>query len=324
MNRIIFAIVLAVSFLSFSSGALAAGVFEMNEFSDSYTAIAGEPFNAHFSFYYSGTTYIPKVSVVSDSFPGGVSLGALKTEGVSFYSIDYSGIPTTPGGYSIKLMLTDDYGALLVKKFTINVQGLVFNTTTLPNAIINKEYVQDIYFNYPSTKIPRIIFVDFPRSIYPQVLDPNGFNQHVTLKFIPRQVGQFAIKAIATVDMKDAGKIELGSQFFNVMVENEVPIIPSKQVTTTLVPTPAPVISTPSTISPRIIAPTVTPPVKPKEVIINLKTVVVEKPTEKIIATTSPDEVTPIITEQEVKTPPIPPPAPKPFWFRVMSWFKFW
>lgn len=239
--------IFTLSLFLFPSRVMASGTFELVDFSDSYTATVGQEFKTYISFYYSGTAYTPKVSITGKSFPEGISLGVLKIGGTSLYNIEYSGVAKTQGSYSLTLLLTDDYGALLTKHFTINVNGLVFTDKTLPNATIDQLYTQKISFSYPGQETPRITF-DFPESIYPSYIDPNGFNGSITIKFIPRKIGQFTFKAKAALD-----GILIGTRIFNITVDtlsqppqpaivNSVSVIPvnSAPVNTIVPPTPQP------------------------------------------------------------------------------------
>ncbi len=70
---------------------------------------------------------------------------------------------------------------------------------------------------------------------------------------------------------------------------------------------------------------------KPKTATVEKRIEVLSTTTSQIIFTaTTTDQIAPVITEQvapvaeEVKTLPPPAPKPKPFWSRIVSWFKFW
>ncbi len=201
MRKIFYPLFLLI--LSFSlvpQISIASGTIEMVDFSESYTAVAAENFRAHFSFYYSGTIYTPKVTLTSKNFPTGLKMGKVTTEGVSFYSVEYSGIPEVPGSYSLKLLVTDDYGAMLVRDFVINVKGLTFDTTSLPDVTVGQESVNNINFHYPGTEVPRLSFEGFPQSFYLQKFDPNGFNSHFVLSFLPTKAGEYTFNIIAKVN----------------------------------------------------------------------------------------------------------------------------
>jgi len=187
----------------------AAGSFELIDFPETFTAVVGQDFDAWVNFYYSGTEYKPKASIVGKLFPNDVKLGPVSSQGNSLYNILYSGIPKNPGEYPLTLTLSDDYGALLTKKFIFKVVGLSFpNNGSLPDAIVNKPYSYNLTYNYPysGNDLPRIIFYDVPSEvILSPSNNPNARNGYFVLNLMAYKTGVYTFKGEVTLNNKLIG-----------------------------------------------------------------------------------------------------------------------
>lgn len=230
----------------------ASGSFELIDFPESYSGILEKEFKTNISFFYSGTESYPKVSIVGKKFPNGVSLGEVSLDGNSLYNVSYSGIPKSTGDYPLILTLTDDNGALLIKKFNFKVDGLTFAENYLPNAVVNEPYLYNLDFIYPYRDIlPEIIFNEVPQGI---ILSPlmnfKAENGHFVLKLLAYKTGHFTLNA----EVRIGGKL-IGYGRFNLIVDdkkqvkviNLTPAIPTT-IQTQTVPIVKSINKTPSTI----------------------------------------------------------------------------
>ncbi len=187
-----------ISFLPKSTSA--AGVFEVDDIKDSYSAIVGQDFIATISFFYSGSEYKPKVVLVSRNFPPGLKIGAVNTLGTSFYNVQYEGVPEAIGDYSLTFSFTDDYGAMVNKKVSIKIIGLVFNNiSNLPRAIVNTPYSYDIYYDYPQIfgETPRITYYNIPEGLdlSESFKQPNAVTNFFHLRLTAKKSGIYTFLA---------------------------------------------------------------------------------------------------------------------------------
>lgn len=215
-----------ISFVFFifliSNSLNAAGVFEISDIQDTYSVKAGKNFTTYISFYYSGTAYVPIVSTTGKFFPEDLKLGRLEEKGGGLYNIKYSGTPHTPGKYPLTLVLSDDFGAILTKKFTVDVSGVTFNDVQLPDAIVNKEYSQNINFKYGNDPV-LINLSEIPESFGVDFLNINASNDSFVLKLVPHKTGQFTfnVNAFGSEDKSKLHKLGQKTYTLNVVYPNQ-------------------------------------------------------------------------------------------------------
>lgn len=235
----------AVSLVILPSSVMAAGSFELNDFPESFTAVAGEKFQAYINFIYSGPEYRLGVSITGKKLPDDVKLGYIEYGANGVNSILYSGIPKEVGDYSLNLVLTDNYGIVLTKHFVFKVSGLVFRNDSLPNATLNKPYTANINFTYPGKSTPLLSITTFPEGVSFDFTNFNGNDGFFPLKLTPRKVGQFTFKTEVTVN-----GVSVGTKIFSLTVNDPNQTPPAPILLNSPPPAPDPVPASPVFVAP--------------------------------------------------------------------------
>ena len=206
------------------------GSFELNDFPDSFNAVAGQEFKAYINFIYSGSRSRLGVSITGNDLPDDVKLGYIEYGSNGVNSILFSGIPRKVKNYPLKLVLTDNYGIVLTKNFTFNVSGLVFKDESFPNAVLKKPYSMNINFTYAGSKTPVLSVYDLPENLQFSFLNFNASDGVFNLKFTPFKIGKYAFKGDAMVD-----GVVVGTKTFSITVDDPTQIV--VQPTAIIIPT---------------------------------------------------------------------------------------
>jgi hypothetical protein len=300
-------------FFCLPNSTLAAGSFELVDFPETFNAVAGREFKTYINFIYSGTEYSLGVSITGNELPHGVKLGSIEYGANGVNSILLSGTPSEVSNYPLSLILTDNYGIMLTKRFNFNVNGLVFSGDALPNAVINKPYSTDVRFTYAGDKSPIIRIYDIPDSLYFDFTSITASKGSFTFRLTPRKVGTYTFKADATVS-----GIGIGTKIFSLTV-NQDQIEPQVTTPIPIVETISPVVSVPVSKQ----TPAVVVPQKLNKEVVQEKPIVNE---DEILEATSSTDLTPTQEQNiepvaEIKVESVV----KVKWYqKVFNWFKKW
>ena len=202
------------------SSSASAGTLQLMDFPSQFVASVGSNFSAYINFIYSGSRQL-RVTITGLKLPEGVSLGSIAYDYGGVDSITLSGIPTSIGEYNLNLVITDNNGALINQPFKFKVNGLVFTDASLPDAIVSKEYVQNLNFTYTGgTPTINYVYPTDGLNVESVNVSGNGYdgqNKTAILRLLPYKIGQFSIKAVARMN-----GIEIGSKTFVLNVVSSI------------------------------------------------------------------------------------------------------
>jgi hypothetical protein len=205
--------------------------------------------------------------------------------------------------------------------------GLTFDTISLPDAIVGQESVSNINFHYPGKEVPRLSFEGFPQSFYLQKFDPNGFNKHFVLGFLPTIAGEYSFKAVAKINGFRVGE---GVLKINVLEKkaSSQPVNPQPEVMQNPpLPEDIVVVQNPVVTESKMVA------TQPREVTQKSKIIVEKEKIEVVNATVVSEDLGSTTTQfssstsEETAIATIAPTAlekQKSLWSRLLSWFMFW
>jgi hypothetical protein len=314
----LFALFLSLGF-SFNY-VLAVGTIQLVNFPSSFNESIGYSFSIPINFIYSGSNSNELgVSIVGPnnslgSLPPGVTLGPIDygTNGVD--NIYLSGNPKTAGNYPLTLFITDGNGALLNQSFNFSVS---INTFTLPNAIVNKNYYQNLPVGYSNLDNAIVGFSAWQDGIQNSNLIIGSIrstinNGSAVLELIPLKVGQYDIEADIII-----GNDVINTETFKLVVVDSAVSAPSN----TSIPVQIINQNTPPTaIQTPIVVPIVNSPILKKEATkdktttnkITLPTVNIPV-VQPVLNTKTVSNTSSIITPETVKKNP---------WYRkIFNWF---
>lgn len=304
MKKYLYLVSLGFLLIFFSSQpkALAIGVLEFGDnFPDSFHATVGSDFYRVINFTYSGTVSELGVTLTGGNLPAGLELGPIIYGVNGNDSIAYYGTPLLLGSYPIKIRLTDNYGATISKNFTLNIDGLLFDSSPLQNATLNSWYKKTIKYTYSGSSSPTIHISDISPQLLFSTSDIVGNNGSFDIKLLPIKTGNYSFKATASV-----GDINVGYGYFYLIVKD-----PS-DVTVEQIPSITPV---------KPIVPAVVPVPPQKEI----KTTIVSSTTlNKNTKNLEPAETTTVVENApQIPSQVVTEPVKKPSLFkRILSWFK--
>ncbi len=216
-----------------SSSPATTGTIQLLNFPSQLNATVNENLSVYINYIYSGKNYTSAEIISLNPAPGlevgNVSYGANGVDNVLF-----SGVPTQVGDYPSTLVITDNNGAVLNQPFDLKVSDicsgipvsgtsnpLVFtDDAQLPDATVGKLYSQNINFTDSGGMLPEINFCSNPDElgITPSSVGGGGNGGSTTLRFTPKQSGQFKIVAYALSGINYIN--EIGTKTFNLTVNN--------------------------------------------------------------------------------------------------------
>lgn len=116
------------------------------------------------------------------------------------------------------------------------IAPLKITTSSLPDAVVNKEYSTEIKFTYDDKvkDVPILRIEEFPDSFYSVTMNTSGYYGVFSIRLTPRKVGQFTFKATVFIN-----SVPVTSKTFtlNVVDENKTEISTTTPKTTLAVTT---------------------------------------------------------------------------------------
>lgn len=213
---------LSLVFFVSTKKVFAFGSFQIVTFDSSITVVTHQKVSIPIQYIYSGND-VSRATFISSEFPDGLKLSSINYGYNGLDSLTYSGTPTIPGEYNLKLLLTDNNGASLTEDLVLKVidpEKIKILSVNLPDGYVGQSYQGDIVASYICEETPSVgrdglpegieIVASFNRS--DKTIIKHGTTT-IFFKGVPTKAGKYNIKVDLQNTDSDGHKNKLTQTF---------------------------------------------------------------------------------------------------------------
>lgn len=207
------------AFVSTFPQAFADAQFSLIDNLSTSTGVVGEPYKQIINFTYTGTSTKLKATLRGNNTKNtGIDISQVYVPGDGTFKVEISGTPKVASNYKWNFALNDgSRNVTLIKPYILNISGLKFASTTLPDATkLFSEYSADIPFTYTGRKAPKFSF-NFPVHFGRVDTDYKPGNKFVNIKFTPSRIGTYYFN----IDATNEQNFNLGGAKLKLTIKNK-------------------------------------------------------------------------------------------------------